>query len=303
MNLYPGGREDQKGDTSFNLCLREGVVAIGWSRLNAHVRFNSAKRYFESARVVFSSVYHADESRLEKWEKAFGYLNEIEKDDLVWTKRSKGHYYIDRIMDFEARPLRGEVYTESDFGCGRKCEWNAVVDDLEVPAEVKRDTRGTIHPIKDPTGKALALSEQLYNELNGKEVYHPPELRGELFDFLAPEDVEDIVGIFLQVKKNLLIVPSTSKQSASPVEFLMINRKTGVEVGTQVKTGNQAIKPDAYANGPERIYFFQERGRPRDTLGKRGTLIQKDELARFVMNNPRLLPGSIRRLVRKLKSS
>jgi hypothetical protein len=300
MNLYPGEREDKKGDTSFDLCVERGIVAIGWCRLNKHVKTTSPKVYAESAAKIIPRKYRNGKAELEKWRRQFRTLSGMKKGDLVWTKRSRGHFYLNRVLDTEVTPLYGEDYSRNDFGSARKCEWNEVTDDLEVPAEIKRNTRGTIRTVKDPKNKALALSEQLYNELRGDQVLPLRELKGELFDFLAPEDVEDLMGLYLQATKNLLIVPSTSKQATSPVEFLMIDRETGEEVGVQVKTGNQVIHLADYKDAPKKNYFFQER--PKSEVVKNGNavFVEKRELLDFAESNPAMLPDSIRRLMGRL---
>lgn len=300
MNLYPGERKDKKGDTSFNLCLTKGIVAIGWYRLNQHIRTSSPKKYAESAQTIIPNEYLSRKDEFGKWRRQFEMLGGMKNGDLVWTKRSRGHFYLNRILDSEVALLYGRDFSQNDFGSARRCDWNEVFDDLAVPAEVKRNTRGTIHRIKDPEGKAVALSELLYNEIKGVEVFRPRELRAELFDYLAPGDVEDLVGLFLQAKKNLLIVPSSSKQSTSPVEFLMIDRETGEQVGVQVKTGKQSIKLEDYRDAPERMYFFQQKSKPPVSTDKKRIFIEDKELLDFARDNPTQLPAGIRRLVKRL---
>ena len=251
-----------------------------------------------AGRRNFQKIYDTGKKGLEKWQRAFDILNGMKEGDLVWTRRSRGHFFLTRITGSEAIPLYDNEYQIYDFGSGRSCEWIEVIDELEVPAEVKRNTRGTLHHVRDPKGKARALSEMLYNE-KITEVYHLRELKGDLFDFLSPVDVEDLVGLYLQSKKNLLIVPSTSKQSTPLVEFWMISRESGVEAGVQVKTGNQKVNLGEYRD-PMKYYFFQETGKPKGIRGSNHVFITKEELDEFARHNPDLLPAGIRRLVERL---
>ena len=295
MNLYPGG--NTRTNAPFDLCKNNGIVAIGWSEINRHITTTSPVKYAKSAERIIPRAYPKRKGEFEKWRRQFETLAKVEKGDLVWTKRSRGHFFLNRILDSKVTPLNGEDYLRFDFGSGRKCDWNEVNDYTEVPAEIKRNTRGTIRSVKDTKGKALGISERLYNELKREAAFHPRPFRGNWFDFLAPEDVEDIVGLFLQAKKNLLVVPSSSKQSTSPVEFVMITRDNGEEVGVQVKTGEQEINLDDYKDAPKKCYFFQQKPRSEWTGDENTIFIKEKELTDFATRNPNLLPKSLRRLV------
>ena len=301
MNLYPGG--NTKTDTPFDLCKNAGILAIGWSKVNRSVRTHSPDVYAKSAERIIPRVYPEGGRELKKWRGQFGILSRVEKGDLVWTKRSRGQYYLNRILDTRVTLLYGDEYQLNDFGSGRRCEWNEVPDDLDVPAEVKRNTRGTIHAVKDPKGTACTTSEQLYNEFRGRDIYRPKKFEGDLFDFLAPQDVEDLVGLFLQVRKKLLIIPSTSKQSMSPVEFLMIDGGSGEEFGVQVKTGNQIINLSDYATSPRKNYFFQAKPRIPTKSDEKTIFIEREELIQFAKEEPNKLPRGIRRRVKSLYGS
>ena len=297
INLYPGGK--RKRDIPFDLCHSKGIIAIGWSKLNQQVKTDSAKQYRDGGRAIFQRVYDSGETGLQKFLKQFGNLSKMKRGDLVWTKRSREHYYLNRVTDTKVMPLYGKEFEINDFGSARSSEWHEVPDELDVPADVTRNIRGTIHPVKDPNRKALAVSEILYNEIKGEKVYHPPKLKRDLFHFLAPEDVEDLVGLYLQVIEKLVVIPSTSKKSTSPVEFLMISRETGEEAGVQVKTGDQAISLNNYKD-PITYYFFQENGKPKGVPASNHIFITKKQLLDFANDNLGLLPKGIRRLVERL---
>ena len=251
------------------------------------------------ARFLIPRLY--DSVELKKWERAITKLKGMNEGDLVWTRKKKGHYYLGRLTDAELKPTYGKEYVRSDIGSARACDWHEVPDDDAVPAAVSRSTRGTIHLVEGGMGKSLVQSQYHFNRLAGRAIFPVGSFRESLFDVLGPYDLEDLVGLYLQVKENLLVIPSSCKHSTPRVEFWMKDRRSGEEVGVQVKSGSQTVDLADYNDESCRLFFFQQAGEPpcgEDTTERR-IFITPKQLLEFSHENPRLLPTRIRSALEK----
>lgn len=74
-------------------------------------------------------------------------------------------------------------------------------------------------------------------------------------NLLSAEDIEEIVGLYLQIEKELYIYTSTCKDDTNFIEFQLIDRK-GKLYGLQVKSGDENINADDYFELSKKMTIF-----------------------------------------------
>ena len=162
-------------------------------------------------------------------------------DDLVWTRDTKGEYYLGRITSDWRYDISSE-YRDADMVNIRSCEWYKVGTVEKVPGKVVSSfiPRATVQAVSNST--VQSYSKFLYNELSESQYYEEDSLVGEdIFSLISDDDCEDLVALYLQYKHNYLVVPSTCKKSTANYEYVLVHRETGESAVAQVKKGNVSL--------------------------------------------------------------
>ena len=121
-----------------------------------------------------------------------------------------------------------------------------------------------------------------------------PLLDGDLFALATPEDLEDIVALYLQAK-GWCLFPSTAKVSMASYEFVLVHQQTGERAGVQVKSGTVASLHQNVASDFDVFFVFL--ANPHGILTgdiERIKKIDRDELAAFAKRNWGLLPQRLK---------
>ena len=93
----------------------------------------------------------------------------------------------------------------------------------------------------------LNYTKSLYNSLSGTYYYETAKYTVDnIFDFLQAEDVEEIISLYLQIKKDYLIYTSTNKLSTQKYEFVGVARDGSHNCYAQVKSGNLSLDGDHF---------------------------------------------------------
>ena len=193
-------------------------------------------------------------------------LKEIDVDDLIWT-RHKGIYYICKVESKWRHDISDENY-DADVLNIIDVEFLEVGTIENVPGKVinsfrARSTIQRIHGYTD-NGKsinpALVATMKIYNDKTKTCDYDvEPIDKKNILDMFLPEDVEEIISLYLQAAKNYLIYSSSNKLDTQTYEFVMTSRDGGHLCYTQVKTGNVSLDGDDYkhltSNG-NKVYLF-----------------------------------------------
>jgi len=135
------------------------------------------------------------------------------------------------------------------------------------------------------------------SEVSSKEIPQNETKKIEDFlNFLLPEDVEEIVSLYLQLEKNYLIYTSTNKIDTAKYEFVMISRDGKEKCCIQVKTGNITLNPEDYINLTEnndKVYLFTLGKYKRENINN-VICLKKEEILDFIKNNKEILPSGIK---------
>jgi len=274
-----GGKADS--EFSFNYCLKNNLLGAGW------------QVWKDPNEILDWKTYEA--RAMEEYEGGISvprYINRwVSEGDLVWTRDTKGHYYLCRVLS-AWEYLETEEAKEADIVNIFKVDIREIELIDIVPGKVIACFRAsrTIQEIAD--NPSIIYSKVLWNQLVGKEEYIIDEKMDSVWGFLNDEQVEDIIFIYLQTKE-FIIVPCSRKKDTMSYEFYLINRLTYKRVMVQVKTGNTNINLDDYKDCKEDIFFFQPNNRYEGEKRYNYNIIDKNDIEQFVINNQSIIPSNI----------
>ena len=201
-------------------------------------------------------------------------------------------YYIGRIEgEWEYRD--DEESLRADIVNVRRCKLHPVGKKVIGAIVAGFIPSATVQQVHDKT--ALLFSTVMFNEVANEHL--PLEDPGEvdLFSLLTADALEDIVGLYLQVLKGLVMEPSSCKKSAIAFEYLLVAPSTGRRAYVQVKSGNIQLDPAEYykEHTDTDIYLFSPNGYKRKSTTTRVVCLTKDEISRFVKLANSIMPLNV----------
>lgn len=238
-----GGSADMA--TTFDYCLRENILGVGWRTVSNRNTKNWNEYYGEASQEY-------DNLQVCKYiEKC------VSPGDLVWTRDPSGHYYLGRVKSgWEYWTTEESERLDIDIANIFRCELRRANID-EVPGKVVACFRPnrTIQKVADD--KASEYSRYLWNTLSGQEIYQIDKSKyADIFMMLDDEETEDLVFLYLQ-SKGWYVVPHSRKGDSMTFEYLCVNPQNGQIAGTQVKTGNTPLNRDDYSQFQKKVFLFQ----------------------------------------------
>jgi hypothetical protein len=220
-----------------------------------------------------------------------GFGGSIHIDDYCWMYATHtGEYWCGRITGgFEYRSAPD--FARHDLHVTRPCVWVPAGTADGVPGVVRRAFAGPFGTFSElVTDKATILETS--NFLHGIQQRRQ---NANLFAVASPEDLEDLVALYLQ-ERGWLVYPSTAKASMASYEWVVVHRATGGRAGVQVKSGaTRSLHQDVADDFDD---FFVLMANPTATVTgspKIRRLIPAD-IERFARSHHSLLPKRLQRL-------
>jgi hypothetical protein len=242
INIKP---DSEQGLDATEFCVDRGIVGIGWG-------IGTMPTTKDDYRKIASEAHKASYG---SWLRATNaILDGLSVGDLIWTRNRSAVYYLGRISgEWEYR--HGEEYSRADVANVRPCSWVKVGSMDHVPGSVINSfgPNATIQRVTDSS--AALYSSLLFSELRGEELTKGAAA-GDILGLLSAEDLEDVVAIYLQVTRRLVMFPSTCKKDTMTVECVFADLDTGERVGLQVKSGQTAIVVADYSSFNGQMYLF-----------------------------------------------
>lgn len=205
INLFSFDFEDENkhnGEHYKKYCKNHNILGWGWPRKN-------------STEVKTLKEYHEDYGKSRSLSVACNQIASMQEGDYVWAQM-EGQWYLGKVLgDFIFSAPDG--YPE--FGMQRRCEWRPIKNKDLIPGNVLTYSRkdGTIRFIENNESFAR-YCQYLYEDLKEK----PQNLNfGDLAHY---EDLEDIVGLYLQKESGYLIFPSTNKMGTKDYEYMLVQK-------------------------------------------------------------------------------
>lgn len=293
MNIKTASK---KGIDSFMFCLERGILGFGWPLKDVNgKKIKDIEEYEKLGKIQYKSKGLST---------AINAFKKIEIDDLVWT-RHQGIYYLCRV-EGKWRYESDNANYDADVVNVIPVKFIKVGTVENVPGKVvnafrARSTIQKIHGYKKNNtyvNPALILSMKIYNEKSKTEYYEVPELdKNDILESLLPEDVEEIVSLYLQYEKNYLLYSSSNKIDTQKYEFVMVSRDGTHLAYAQVKTGNVLLDGREFEHlleGDNKIYLFTSSENYKNINNDNIKIISKNDLINFLYNNLKIMPNRIR---------
>ncbi len=273
-----------------SFCIERNIVGIGWA-------IDGTPKNKEEY-LSLSKIKHKNSLG---WRRATSdFISRMEIGDLVWA-RKRAEYYLGRIeSDWEYRGAY--EYLNTDAVNVRKCPWLSVPTLGHVPGKISASFRAGSTVQRVIQGSAITYSKYLYNQLAKREEYGldlSPE--ADIFSLLSDEDLEDLVGLYLQWKHKYLFQPSSCKRDTPLVEFELVSQDGKIKASASVKSGETPIDMSEFATRTDQVYLFAacERylGKGKENLMP----IPKADLRQFLRDHEAVLPERIRLWIKYVK--
>lgn len=267
---------------SFDYCLKEKILGVGW-QIETQNNSVTWKEYETEALKIYGS------SKLSR----VRYLkNNVKKDDLIWTRDTKGHYYLAKV-NTEWEYYANNEAKNADIVNVVRCDIFEVPSVDDVPGKVVacfRPSR-TVQSIRNKT--TSDYSKYLWNKLSQSNDYPLPKGKfKDVFSFLDSEETEDVIFIYLQ-EQGWIVIPNSRKADTMRFEFYLINRETKEKSIVQVKTGRTSLTPEHWAAWKEKVFLFQSNGIYNGNFGGAVICIKPDDIKKFMYDNRDLMPSNI----------
>jgi hypothetical protein len=282
IHIRPKGSEADM-HTTFDYCLRNGVLGVGW-RTDSKRNTKNWDEYNGEASRKYDDLNIC--KYIKKW---------VSEGDLVWTRNADGVYYLSRVTSGweywtsqEAKDLNIDI--ANIFRVVLK-----PVDIDAVPGKIVACFRGsrTIQQIADK--KAIEYSKHLWNVLSKEQVYQVDKSGfPDIFMMLDDEETEDLVFLYLQSRR-WYVLPNSRKGDTMSFEYLAVNPESGEKAISQVKTGQSHIDKSKYARYPQRVFLFQSNGLYDGVCAENVQCIRRNELLDFLDESREWLPKSFLR--------
>lgn len=275
-------------------CIDRGLIGIGW-RID---ELTSGASLDAVTEVIEDTDWDGWGPAAANTVRRFGEQAVI--GDFVWTRDTAGRYLVCKISG-KYRYDISEAAKLVDVHQVRDVDWAPhPLNDLDVPGGVIRGFIGTglsFSRIHDRA--ARVITPYLWEKLHGRELPALDLTPGDvLASHLDPYDVEDLVYVWLQVRRGFVALPRARQRDTPAYEWTMINRTTGRRGIVQIKTGSEAVDLQALANAraDDRTdtFAYATSGAYLGNPELVTEVIVDEALLQFVAEHAELLPNRVR---------
>ena len=247
-------------------CLKNHVAAMGWSLDHLSVE--------ERAQIsTFNDYYAIAKDEYKNINSVHRMVKDVKEGDLIWMRsRIEGKYYISRVKANSTWVFNEDAVKIDAANQLTNMDWypaSEKADEESVPGAVATAfiMGSTIQRINK--SGVEAYSQMLYNKIHDSSMdmynYPNPDLslcEKHFYNLLQPEDVEDLLSLWLYDTQKYVCIPSTNKIATPKYECVLIdpndlNRK---HIYIQVKKGNVDLNADDYADLNGEVYLLTTEG-------------------------------------------
>jgi len=275
-------------ELSFSYCLKTMLLGVGWQipkEPDELIDWNTyEQRAVEKYEGNISVVRY-----IKKW---------VSKSDLVWTRDTKGQYYIGQVLSpweyFDNAEAR-----DADIVNIFRVKFKKVGAIDEVPGKIIACFRAsrTIQEIANDA--AIIYTKKLWNQLSGKTDYEISRI-DSIWNLLSDEQVEDLLFLFLQAN-DWYVVPNSRKKDTMAYEFYLINKSNFNRGIVQAKTGDSSINLDDYKDNKEIIFLFQPNNCFSGDVRKNMHIVKKEDIETFMGENMKIIPENILKWYKEIR--
>lgn len=290
IHIRPYGG-DATIEKTFNYCLEHNILGCGW-----RVDGLESTHDWEAYRQPAAEVHGEENLQICTYIK-----NNIQPNDLVWTRDHQGQYYLAKVISGWEYFVTHINLEEQDIDIGNifRCDIKQVDIDA-VPGKVVACFRParTIQAIQNETVELY--SKYLWNQLSGMNDFYLENQQLDLFSMFDDKETEDIVFLFLQTQ-GWYVAPHSRQADTMAFEFQLVNPKTNERALVQVKTGNTPLLKDEYRDREEKVFLFQSNEIYQGNDFPNVKCLTRKELSSFIDDSLSWLPRAITNKVKLTK--
>lgn len=274
----------------FAFCREQGILGVGWPAIRSRTMDDAVLR-------AEADAYAAWPNKRRAGLKAVRAMRSMEAGDLIWT-RWKGVYYLCRVTGRWIDTVPTALHDRCDLTNFCRVDWAEIGEEDAVPGKVVASMRPAA-AVQRVRG-VESLSRFLWDRCAGRSDYPGEELpQASLWDILSAEETEELVLLYLQAERGLLVYTSTVKCSTQRYECVLTDR-AGNRAYPQVKSGAKPLPAADYADltaddPAARVYLFAVSQRYGAERPERIVCLGREELETFARERRALLPRLIRR--------
>lgn len=253
---HPEKFESGKVKRARDYCFRKGWAGIGWEAKGLNCDLSDHTQYIAALdRSSESKLGYDPESAKGP---CIAFATRMQNGDFVWCKTAADTYWLGKITG-PWTYKHGGNFAKFDLYQVRKCKWVEVGTGDKVPGPVKNAFAGPGRALAriSTEGEAALLGSALLWKSLAKEAINFDLKPFKKFPLgaIAHDDLEDVVALYLQIKRGWYVVPSTVKKSTATTEFVLRNR-VGNRAYLQVKSGKRKIDVTELTVPKDVDYFF-----------------------------------------------
>lgn len=258
INCKPGqqilSHEDQ-----FKFWIQEGIVAIGWSSNEEFDKgfiknFNN-KNIINDLRKFQREIHYSNKWSTQSFSTATNiFIDRMQIGDFIWV-RFGNIYKLGKITSECLYNFYSETFEEKrQIGYYRKAKFlNKDFVESDVPGKIVASyrTSSTVQAVNDYEN---IIEKYCFSCFNNKKFNINLE---NWSSFLHSADIEEIIGLYLQIEKKYFVYTSTNKNDTAQIEFELVDIN-GNRCGVQVKSGNTSIDAIKFESLSKqmKIYLF-----------------------------------------------
>ncbi|WP_051198051.1 hypothetical protein [Butyrivibrio sp. MB2005] len=248
-------------------CLKNHVAAMGWSLDDIPENDRISIKTFDDYDKLAEAIYK-NYSSVER------FYYEVKENDIIWMRSSnEGKYYLGRVKA-DSKWIFNQNAIDIDAANQRiNIDWyeaTDMADEESVPGAVSTAfiMGSTLQRIKKSGVEAYSqlLLNKLYSKSGDPFRYPNPDLsltEEYFYSLLQPEDVEDLLALWLYDTKGYVCIPSTNKIATPKYECVLVDPSdtSRKHIYIQVKKGNVDLNADDYCNLKGEIYLLTTEGK------------------------------------------
>lgn len=285
FNLHTINSVEERIKT-FEYCEENKIIGTGWK---TDIRLMDSEKEHISNDEFNKRLNNSIYSNQRGFKTSMRLLKEMKKDDLIWTRKNN-NYYICRVTgkakDFMPGDRTKEIENEPyDIWHYVPCEFIKVgTEDNVLGTIVRSFNMGVVCHIRGGGSEDIVreFSKKVYNKYAQKDYYmvkKPKNKWNYFWESMGALEIEEIVGLYMQIKLGYGIYTSTNKKDTKEYEYILFKRDNVKEKAKlQVKTSN--INMNEYNVGDIPFYFFTT-----GNYWKDGRILKDEELRKFEDEN------------------
>ncbi|MCR4716369.1 MAG: hypothetical protein K5656_04230 [Lachnospiraceae bacterium] len=293
------------GDVA-KFCIDNNVIAMGW-------QLDAKDQEILKQNTTFDLYCELANNHYKNYSSVKRMAQDVRAKDIVWMKNC-GQYYMARITDssewrFDFSQEAVELDATNQL---TNIHWHLVTefgDESSVPGCLTTGfIRGSTFQRIHQSG-IIEYSQMLYNMYfaTQEDKYEKPKISMSencFWSFLQPDDVEDLLCMWLYKEKGYIVIPSTNKKGTELYECVLIDPSSEdyKHIYIQVKKGNVTIDASAYDRLNGEVFFLTTGGDVINANRSNYTVVSPKTIYDFAINpkNKALIPEGIANWVKIL---